>query len=101
MLKDYFNIEFAYPWVLFFFLLIPALIYWYWNNNKRTSASIKVTTTYFLQHTKSWRTQLRHLPFWLRCLGLACIIVALARPQETYTDDEISGEGIDIVMCFD
>jgi Ca-activated chloride channel homolog len=101
MLKELFDITFAYPWVLFFLLLIPAIIYWYWNNNRRTSASIKVTTTYFLQHTKSWRTQLRHLPFWFRCLGLTCLIIALARPQETYTEDEVNGEGIDMVMCFD
>lgn len=101
MLKDLFDIEFAYPWVLFFLILVPAMIYWYWNNNRKISASIKVTTTYFLQHTKSWRTQLRHLPFWFRCAGLVCLIIALARPQEAFTEDEITGEGIDIVLCFD
>jgi Ca-activated chloride channel family protein len=101
MLQDYFHIEFAYPWVLFFLILIPAIIYWHWNNNRKTSASIKVTTTHFLQHTKSWRTQMRHLPFLLRCLALICIIVALARPQERFTEDEINGEGIDMVLCFD
>jgi Ca-activated chloride channel homolog len=101
MLKDYFHIEFAYPWVLFFLILIPAIFYWYWKNNRNISASIKVTTTFFLQHTKSWRTQLKHLPFFFRCLGLIFIIIALARPQEKFTEDEINGEGIDIVMCFD
>jgi Ca-activated chloride channel family protein len=101
MLKDYFHIEFAYPWVLFFLLLIPAIGYWYWNNNRNLSASMKVTTTYFLQHTKNWRTQLRHLPFWFRCIALTFLIIALARPQEKFTEDEITGNGIDIVMCFD
>jgi Ca-activated chloride channel homolog len=101
MLKDDFHIEFAYPWVLFFLILIPAIFYWYWKNNRNISASIKVTTTFFLQHTKSWRTQLKHLPFFFRCLGLIFIIIALARPQEKFTEDEINGEGIDIVMCFD
>ncbi len=101
MLKELFNIEFAYPWVLLLLLFIPALMFWYYNNQGKISASIKVTTTFFLQHTKSWRTKLQHLPFWFRCLGIACLIIALARPQETFTEDEISGEGIDIVMCFD
>ncbi len=101
MLKELFNIEFAYPWVLLLLLFIPALMFWYYNNQGKMSASIKVTTTFFLQHTKSWRTKLQHLSFWFRCLGIACLIIALARPQETFTEDEISGEGIDIVMCFD
>jgi len=101
MLKEYFNIAFAYPWVLTLLLLIPFIGWWYWNNHRKASAAIKVTTTHFLLHTKSWRTNLRHLPFFLRCAGLAFIILALARPQEKYTEDEINGEGIDIVLCFD
>lgn len=101
MLKDYFNIEFAYPWVLLLLLIIPLLVYWYWNNNRTATAYLPVTTTYFLRHVKSWRTRLRHLPFVLRCLGLFCLIIALARPQEAFTEDEITGEGIDIVLCFD
>ncbi len=101
MLKDVFNIEFAYPGVLLLLLFIPALLFWYFNNQAKASVPLRVTTTFFLQHTKSWRTQLRHLPFWFRCLALVCFIVALARPQERFTEDEISGEGIDIVMCFD
>jgi Ca-activated chloride channel homolog len=101
MLKELFNIEFAYPWILLLLLFIPAMMFWYFSNHAKTSASIKITTTYFLQHTKSWRTSLRHLPFWFRCFGLACLIIALARPQETFTEDEITGDGIDIVMCFD
>ncbi len=101
MLKELFNIEFAYPWVLLLLLFIPAIMFWYFSNHAKSSASIKITTTYFLQHTKSWRTSLRHLPFWFRCFGLACLIIAMARPQETFTEDEITGDGIDIVMCFD
>lgn len=101
MLKEMFNIEFAYPWVLLLLLFIPVMILWHFNSQRRTTASVKVTTTFFLQHTKSWRTQLRHLPFWFRCFGIACLIISLARPQERFTEEEISGDGIDIVMCFD
>lgn len=101
MLKELFNIEFAYPLILLLLLFIPAIIFWYFNSQRRSTAAIKVTTTFFLQHTRSWRTRLRHLPFWFRCLGIACFIIALARPQEKFTEDEITGEGIDIVLCFD
>lgn len=101
MLKEVFNIEFAYPWVLFFLIVIPATAWWYLQNRHRAAASIRVTTTYFLQYTKNWRTRLMLLPLWLRLAGLACLIVALARPQERFTENEISGQGIDIVLCFD
>jgi len=101
MLKDVFHIEFAYPWVLLLLLFLPALMFWHFNSQKKMTASLKVTTTFFLQHTKNWRTRFRHLPFWFRCLGIACFIIALARPQERYSEEEISGEGIDIVLCFD
>lgn len=101
MLKDWFNIEFAWPWVLLLLLFLPALAFWYFNNQRRFAAPIKVTTTYFLQHSTSWRTRLRHLPFWFRLLGLGFLIIALARPREGFTENEISGDGIDIVMCFD
>jgi Ca-activated chloride channel family protein len=43
----------------------------------------------------------QHVPFILRCVALACIIVALARPQKKFTEQQTEGEGIDIVLCFD
>jgi Ca-activated chloride channel family protein len=101
LLKDWFNIEFAYPWVLPLLLVVPYLVFWYWNSHNKVAASLKVTTTYFLQHTKSWRASLRHLPFGFRCLGLVFLIIALARPQEKFVEDQVNGEGIDIVLCFD
>jgi Ca-activated chloride channel family protein len=43
----------------------------------------------------------RHLPFVLRCLALILIIVALARPQHKFSEQQTEGEGIDIILCFD
>lgn len=60
-----------------------------------------VTTTHFVQRTRSLKTRLLHLPFLLRCLALICLIVALARPQLKFTEEQNAGEGIDIVLCFD
>lgn len=101
MLKEYFNISFAYPWVLPVLLLIPLMTYWYYQRLRKNTAAMKVTTTHFLRRTTNWRTQARHLPFWIRCLALAFLVIALARPQESFTENEINGEGIDIVLCFD
>lgn len=60
-----------------------------------------VTTTHFLTDIRSAKTWLRHLPFVLRCIALACLVVALARPQHIFTEEQTEGEGIDIVLCFD
>jgi Ca-activated chloride channel family protein len=60
-----------------------------------------VTTTHFLADIRSFKTWFRHIPFILRCIALACLIVALARPQHKFSEQQTEGEGIDIVLCFD
>lgn len=36
-----------------------------------------------------------------RMLGIACLILALARPQNVYEVRKTEGEGIDVVLCID
>jgi len=93
--------NFAYPWLLPLLLVVPYLIFWYIKSYQQQTASFPITTTYFLHHTGNWKTRLRHLPFALRCLGLIALILALARPQQKFTEQQTNGEGIDIVLCFD
>jgi Ca-activated chloride channel family protein len=45
-----------------------------------------------------WRL---HLPFYARLLALACLVVALARPQLGYAWEESLTEGIDIQIVLD
>jgi Ca-activated chloride channel family protein len=42
-----------------------------------------------------------HLPFYARLAALACLIVALARPQLGYSWEESQTEGIDIEIALD
>jgi Ca-activated chloride channel family protein len=95
------HIEFTYPWILGLLFLLPILIYEYARRNKRDQASMLITTTHFIQETKSIKTSLIHFPFVLRCLAIVCLIVAMAMPRLKYTEEQTEGEGIDIVMCFD
>ena len=97
----YQHISFAYPWVLPLLLVVPYLVYWYFKTNHQQTAALTITTTFFLHHTQNWKTRLRHLPFCLRCLALVCLIIALARPQQKFTENQTNGEGIDIVLSFD
>jgi len=102
MLSDWLSdTSFAYPWLLPLLLVIPWLLYWYITTNKKQAGSLKITTVNFLRHAGNWKTKTRHLPFALRCLGLITLIIALARPQQKFTEQQTQGEGIDIVLCFD
>src|SRR3954465_4358680 len=94
------HIEFAYPWVLGFFFLLPVLIFEYIRRNKRAQASILITTTHFIENTKSIKTSLLHVPFILRCLSLICLTIAIAWPRLKYKDQKTDGGGIDILLCF-
>ena len=50
---------------------------------------------------RSWRIYARHLLFVLRMAALALLIVALARPQTTSTNQTSTVEGIDIIIAQD
>ncbi|MBL7701846.1 MAG: VWA domain-containing protein [Ferruginibacter sp.] len=101
MLLDYFkNITFSQQWVLFFLGIIPALIWWYIAKNNKRQGSIVVSGV-SANGLSTWKTGFRHLLFVLRLLAIACIIVALARPQTMYEEQNAEGEGVDIVLCID
>lgn len=95
------NITFAWPEALGLFMLLPLLIFWYTGNEKKRQASMLITTTHFIKDIRTGKTWLRHTPFVLRCITLVFLIVALARPQHKFTEQQTEGEGIDIVLCFD
>src|SRR5215217_4395369 len=93
------DITFAYPEALSLLLIVPILAVWYYGNIQKRQGSMLVTTTHFLTEIRTFKTWFRNFPFILRCLALACLIVALARPQHKFTEQQTQGEGIDIVLC--
>ena len=102
MLNNWFqHIEFAYPWVFTLLIVLPILIYEYILRNQKSTASLLVTTTHFIKQPRTLKNVFFHFPFVLRCLAIVCLVVALARPREMFTEEQNTGEGIDIVLCFD
>jgi Ca-activated chloride channel family protein len=95
------NITFRYPYSLALLIVVPLLVFWYIKNNNKRQASMMITTTHFLGEVRSYITWFKHFPFLFRCLALVCLIIALARPQHQFTEQETEGEGIDIILCFD
>jgi Ca-activated chloride channel family protein len=93
---------FAHPWVLWFLLLVPALGAMYWRRRNKMVTEVTFSSLQPFDRTaKSLRERLRHIPAALRMIGLACFIVALARPQVVSNRENVSTEGIDIVLVLD
>lgn len=83
-------------------LLLPLLVLWYWKKQANRRAAMVVSSTSVLEKSRSgWKRKFYHLPFILRLLTLACIILALARPQTRFDEEQVSGEGVDIILCID
>lgn len=96
------NIVFAYPWVLYFLLIIPLLAVWYFLKGKKNRSSIIYSSTkLFPENLTSVRTKIIHLPFVLRLIAIALLIIALARPQDFTTGTNVNTEGIDIAIVLD
>lgn len=94
---------FEYPQLLYLeFLLIPMiLIYLYWEFfGKKPFLSVS-TISPFKSQQSIIKNLLRHLPFVLRLITVALIIVAIARPRTSSTIQKSDAEGIDIVLALD
>ena len=95
------NIEFSNPGYFALLVLIPALLFWeYWKKPQREPI-MGYSDLKAIDHIDSWRSMLIFLPRILRYLGLALMVIALARPQLSLTEEEVNAEGIDIMMSMD
>jgi Ca-activated chloride channel family protein len=102
LIVDYFNdITFGQPLFFILFTIIPLLIYWKITKGKKQTAAIGISTTKGLSKTRSWKNTFQNVPFILRLLALCCIIIALARPQNKFDEQQSEGEGVDIVLAID
>ncbi len=94
---------FANPHYLYLLLLLIPLIVWYILRMRKKQASLQVSAMQAFDTPKAttWKVYMRHLPFVLRMVAVALIIVILARPQSTNSWDTRSTEGIDIMLIVD
>ena len=93
---EFANIEFL--WAL---VLIPILIAWYIFGFWSRQSTLGFSATQFIQNQNAVSKILLHSVFGLRMLALASLIVAIARPQSSSSWQDITTEGIDIVMAID
>lgn len=96
------GIQFANPQVLYFAVLIPLMIGWYIFRQLKITPAIKVSGIQPLAGSRvSWKNYLRHLPFILRQAVFALLIMVVARPQSSNSWENVTTEGIDIIIAVD
>ena len=94
---------FEYPQLLYLeFLLIPMILIYLYREffGKKPFLSVS-TISPFKSQQSIIKNLLRHLPFVLRLITVALIIVAIARPRTSSTIQKSDAEGIDIVLALD
>ena len=94
------NISFLNPYWFLGLLLIPAMGAWYFLQREKRYANLNLPSLEAFGES-SWRGKLRILLPILRALTVASLIFALARPQKTLKEQEITADGVDIVLVMD
>ena len=96
------GIEFAEPRYLWLLLLIPIMAtfsIYFW---KKKPSFLRFSSFILLnEYVPSLRQRFLVVPFILRMLAVAAIVVALARPQSSSSGQNITTEGIDIIVSLD
>lgn len=96
------GISYKNPEFFYLFLILLPMIAWYIWRQKKAGASIRFSSDMgFARIPKSWKYYFRHSVFILEMLSLSALIVALARPQSSNSWQNVTTEGIDIVIALD
>ncbi|MEA4867325.1 MAG: VWA domain-containing protein [Bacteroidia bacterium] len=94
---------FEYPALLYLeLLLIPMVALYVYREIKGRDPVLMVSTSIPWKGAGSkLKKILRHIPFVLRVVAIAAMIVALARPRSSSDYERVDTEGIDIVLALD
>lgn len=96
------RITFANLDFLYLLLIIPVLVVFYVIKQHKASASLRVPGLQSFENSgKTFRNYLRHILYAIRIIAVLLLIIVLARPQSTDKFQDVSTEGIDIVMALD
>jgi len=89
----------AHPWLLLLLLVIPVLLWW--RAHRRGPAVNFPDGALLKKLPVSLTVRLQPVLTALYALGLACLIVAIARPQRGLQESRVNTEGVDIVLLLD
>ncbi len=96
------DITFKNPELFYLLLFLLPMVAWYLFRYRKNNASIRISGTSALSKAPVTLTHyLRHLPFLLQLTAIALFIVVLARPQSSTSWENVTTEGIDMVVALD
>jgi Ca-activated chloride channel family protein len=94
--------RFKDPAFLLLLILLVPLVWLYLRRQKSGAGALRFSTLETINKIgQSPLVRLRHLPFGLQAFGIFCLTIALARPQKGLTEEEVTTEGIDIMIVQD
>lgn len=96
------GLTFKNPDLFYLLLVIIPMAAWYIFRQKRNTASIQVSSTASVfKAPKTIRHYFRHSVFLSQLIAIAFFVVVLARPQSSDSFENVTTEGIDIVIVLD
>jgi len=96
------GITFGEPGFLYLLVLVPAMIAFYLLKQHKANASLRMPgLSPFEGSGLTFRHYLRYILFSFRVLAISLLIIVLARPQATNRFQDITTEGIDIILTID
>lgn len=96
------EITFHNPEFLFLLVLVPLLAAWYFYRRRINQAELQVSGSEAFEQPKwSIRMILLRSLYVLRLLAITLLIIAFARPQTSLKRQDITVEGIDIILALD
>lgn len=93
------EISFANPEYFFLLLLLPLIFGWRYYKGRNWEPLLAMPGG--LNQVKDWSGSLLSFLRFLPYFGFVLLIVALARPQEAFSEEKVKTEGIDIVVSLD
>lgn len=96
------NITFSDPGYLYLLILVPAIIAFYVLKQRKAFASFRMPALNPLAKSGTTiRNYLQNILFGARMTAVILLIIVLARPQSTDKFQDVSTEGIDIMLALD
>ena len=94
--------DFHSAWVLWGLLVLPLVFWRDYVKHKKAGLALGYSDGELLKKLPiSMAQRLRPILIVLRMSALACLIIALARPRMGETFEEITSEGVDILLTLD
>ena len=93
---------FLHPQFFYLSIVIIPMIWWYIRSHKKANATLQISSLKAFENIpRSKKDILRHVPFVFRIIAILLLIVAIAGPRSTDSLQNVTTEGIDIMISLD